>query len=291
MLKKTMGALLVVFLVFGSSGCTTLKTPEDSISLEPVSPISQTQSTTLTQSNETYRETSSNNLSMLKGVQEAQAVPILYYHSVRQENGNELRMPPKQFEAQMAYLQDEGYQSVSLEQLYKTSYEGGTLPARPIVITFDDGYEDNYTTAFPILTKYGFTATIFMVTSYINGKGFLSWLQLKDLVANGWEIEGHTATHPYLIKADSSTVFSELNLSKELLEKELGHPVNFFAYPYGELNASVVQALKDTGYFMAVTTERGWADVRGDIWRVHRIYCYASMGMNEFSRRLQNPDY
>ncbi|KGP76745.1 xylanase [Desulfosporosinus sp. Tol-M] len=279
--KKIIGALLFVFLVFGSSGCT-----------RPLSsPTAQTQLTTISSSNEISQDELSNNLSRPSSVQEAQAVPILYYHSVMQENENELRMPPEQFEAQMAYLQDKGYQSVSLEQLYQALYKGGTLPAKPFVITFDDGYADNYTTAFPILTKHGFTATIFMVTSYINGKGFMSSKQLKELVANGWEIEGHTTNHPYLTKIDSPTLLSELNSSKEQLEKELGQPVNFFAYPYGDLNANVVQALKESGYRMALTTERGWADVKADAWHVRRVYCYASMGMDEFSRRMQNPNY
>ncbi|HUS87780.1 MAG TPA: polysaccharide deacetylase family protein, partial [Desulfosporosinus sp.] len=236
--KKIIGAFLFVFLVlvFGSSGCTG-----------PLSsPTSQTQLTTINPSKETYQD-ESNNLSRPSSVQEAQAVPILYYHSVMQENGNEVRMPPEQFEAQMDFLKDQGYQSVTLEQLYLAFYKGGGLPAKPFVITLDDGYEDNYSTAFPILKKHGFTATVFMVTSYINGEGFMSWPQLKELVANGWEIEGHTTSHPYLTKMDSPTVLSELHLSKELLEKELGRPVDFFAYPYGDLNANVVQALKDTG--------------------------------------------
>ena len=290
MQKKILGALLFVYLVFGS-GCTASNTSEDSIPLKLSSPTSQTQSTTINLSNETYQDKTENTLPRTSSVQEAQAVPILYYHSVMQENGNELRMPPEQFEAQMAYLQDKGYQSISLEQLYQALYKGGALPAKPFVITLDDGYLDNYTTAFPIITKHGFTATVFMVTSYINGEGFMSWHQLKELVTNRWEIEGHTTNHPYLTKIDPSSVLSELNRSKELLEKELGHPVNFFAYPYGDLNANVVQAVKDTRYLMAVTTERGWADVKVDAWHMHRIYCYASMGMNEFSRRMQNPNY
>lgn len=119
----------------------------------------------------------------------------------------------------------------------------------------------------------------------------MSWHQLQDLVASGWEIEGHTANHPYLTKVNTATLLSELNSSKELLEKELGQSADFFAYPYGELNDNVVQALKDTGYLMAVTTERGWADVKEDAWRLQRIYCYASMGMNEFTRRMQNSNY
>lgn len=310
MQKKIIGALLFVLLVIGSSGCSSLKTTEDSGSLKLSSPNSQTQSAMIN-ANETDQEESSNDLPKQSSMPEAQvvpqvqavsqtvpqvqavsqAVPILYYHSVMQEKGNELRMPPEQFEAQMAYLQDQGYQSISLEQLYQASYKGGVLPAKPVIITFDDGYVDNYSTAYPIVTKHGFTATVFMVTSYINGEGFMSWHQLKELVANGWEIEGHTVNHPYLTKMDPLTVLSELHSSKELLEKELGHPVNFFAYPYGDLNANVVQAVKDTGYLMSVTTERGWADVKADAWNVQRIYCYATMGMKEFSRRMQNPNY
>ncbi|HZK84650.1 MAG TPA: polysaccharide deacetylase family protein [Desulfosporosinus sp.] len=278
-IMKIFGVLLSVCLIFGSSGCIPIKTPEV---------------TTVNPAQETYKDVTLPNLSdrsSVRVVQETPAVPILYYHSVMQENGNELRMPPKQFEAQMAYLKDRGYRSISLEQLYQATYKGGVLPSRPFVITFDDGYVDNFTTAFPILAQHGFTATIFMVTSYINGAGYLSWGQLSELVANGWEIEGHTAKHPYLTKLDPNTLLSELTLPKELLERELGQPVDFFAYPYGDLNEDVIQALKDTGYLMALTTERGWANSKTDEWHLQRIYCYASMGMNEFTRRLQNPNY
>ncbi|MDP4161033.1 MAG: polysaccharide deacetylase family protein, partial [Bacillota bacterium] len=91
------------------------------------------------------------------------AVPILYYHSVKLEAGNELRMPPDQFEEQMTYLKDNGFESITLEQFYQAQNFGGALPKKPFVITFDDGYADNYTTAFPILKKHGFTAGVFMV--------------------------------------------------------------------------------------------------------------------------------
>ncbi|TGE37875.1 polysaccharide deacetylase family protein [Desulfosporosinus fructosivorans] len=285
--KKILGALLLILLLFGSSGCTR---PQASPTPQ-ATPIPQTQSTMITPSNDTYQAELLNNPPKPLNASENQAVPILYYHSVMQENGNELRMPPKEFDNQMAYLKNKGFQSISLDQLYQATYNGGALPIKPFVITFDDGYLDNYTTAFPILAKYEFTATVFMVTSYINGEGYMSWHQLKELVANGWEIEGHTTSHPYLTRINYSTLLSELNSSKELLEKELGRPANFFAYPYGDLNDNVVQSLKNTGYMMAVTTERGWADVKADAWRVQRIYCFASMGMNEFTRRMQNPKY
>ena len=299
--KRINRALFFLFLVFGwtlvVSGCANDKpsiiTQGDSLPLTSAAPTSQIPLAIINPS-ETSSESSSNPPSS-SGVQkaqtQAQAVPILYYHSVMREVGNEVRMPPDQFEDQMAYLQDKGYQSISLDQFYQAEYFGETLPAKPIMITFDDGYADNYTTAFPILKKYGFTATIFMVSSYIDGEGFMTWPQLKELAANGWQIEGHTANHTDLTKLDSKTVLSELKSSKELLEKGLGQPVDFFAYPYGDFNAGVVLAVKNTGYVMAFTTERGWADHNADAWHVHRVYCYAFMGMTEFSRRLQNPNY
>jgi len=293
--KKIIGAFLFVFLVLGSSGCTRpLSSPTSQIQITTVNPssgVNQPESSNDLSMPLSELSSTSSDVSTSSNLQELQAVPILYYHSVMQEAGNELRMPPEEFEAQMAFLQDKGYQSVSLAQLYQATYKGGTLPEKPFVITFDDGYVDNYTTAFSILEKYGFTATVFMVTSYINGKGFLSWDQLKELVAKGWEIQSHTTSHPYLTKVDSSTVINELQLSKELLEKGLGRPVNYFAYPFGDFNPTVIQALKDTGYWMAVTTERGWANVSADAWQVQRVYCYASMGMDEFSRRMQKPNY
>ena len=285
MLKKIIGTLGLIFilqmLVLGISGCENEKE-------RVLNSNSQTQSA-LINSGETLNKTS--NATKLPVVQRPQAVPVLYYHSVMLEEGNEVRMPPDQFEAQMAYMRDKGYESVTLDQLYLAYNNGEGLPAKPFVVTFDDGYVDNYTTAFPILKKYGFVATVFMVTSYINGEGFMSWSQLKELISSGWEIEGHTVNHPYLSQIDKTAVFKELKSSKELLEKGLGQPIDFFAYPYGDVNADVAMAVKDSGYLMAFTTERGWADINLDQWHLQRVYCFANMGLNEFSRRLHNPNY
>jgi len=283
--KKFIETLCFIFLiqvlVLGISGCGQEKAS---------SPTSQTQADVIKPSLPS-NEPSNTNTSSSSGIQKPLEVPVLYYHSVMLEKGNEVRMPPVQLEAQMTYMRDRGYESVTLDQLYQAFYKGGVLPAKPFIITFDDGYVDNYEVAFPILKKHGFTATVFMVSSYINGEGFLSWTQLKELLANGWEIEGHTVNHPYLTQRDKATLLNELKSSKELMEKELGQPVSYFAYPYGDLNGDVVQAVKDTGYLMAFTTDRGWADLNLDEWHLQRVYCFADMGMNEFSRRLQDPKY
>lgn len=222
----------------------------------------------------------------------SQAIPVLYYHSILNEPGNELRIPPDQFESQMSYLSHNGYQVVSLAQLFQFYYALGTLPEKPVVITFDDGYEDNYTNAYPILKKYGYTATVFAVISYIDGKGFMSWNQLQELTDNGWQIEGHTISHPHLLKDKLSVAELDLELkeARDTLEKRLGRPVRFFAYPFGDYNADIIQKVEEAGYRMAFTTQRGWAN-SADPLLVPRIYCYANMGLGEFARRLQNPQY
>lgn len=294
--KRIFRTLILISFILGIFGCSgestksALNMPQQMDSLEISQQPSQ-QSKEIHGSDSYPSQSVPNSTTNSSILSETQAVRILYYHSVMLEDGNEVRMPPDQFEAQMVYLKEHGFQSISLEQLYQAFYLGGSLPAKPFVITFDDGYVDNYSTAFPILKKHGFTATVFMVSDYIDGEGFLSWPQLKELAANGWEIEGHTATHPDLTKSDHRTLLLELKNSKDMIEKGLGKRVDFLAYPYGAYNFVVKQAVRDAGYLMALTTERGWATLNMDALQIKRIYCFANMGQNEFSQRIQNPNY
>ncbi|SPF47584.1 Putative xylanase/chitin deacetylase (fragment) [Candidatus Desulfosporosinus infrequens] len=191
----------------------------------------------------------------------------------------------------MSYLKSNGFTCISLEQLYDSGYLRSKFPSKPIVITLDDGYDDNYTTAYPILKKYGFTASVFMISSYINGDKFMSLAQLKELSNSGWEIEDHTVNHVSLTTVDSNTVINEITKSKEDLEKEIGKPVDFIAYPDGTYNDNIMNLTRNAGYKIAVTTERGYANDSTDPMRIHRVYCYANMGITEFSKRVNNPNY
>lgn len=219
------------------------------------------------------------------------AVPVLYYHSVMVQAGNPLRMPPAQFEEQMSYLASHGYHNITPQQLEQFLTGQGLLPAKPFMITFDDGYTDNYTNALPILQRYKFAALVFMVSSYVDGSGYLSSSQLKGLVAAGWSIGGHTVTHVDLTKLDPSAQEKELRDSQAFLEKITGQPVQYFAYPFGAYNARIIEVLKQDGYRLAFTTERGWAQRGSNPFLIHRVYCYANMGLQEFKRRLENPHY
>ncbi len=217
-------------------------------------------------------------------------IPILYYHSIDYEEGNELRVPPEEFEAHMEHLSQNGYESVTLDDLYQYFYAGKDLPEKAFVLTFDDGYEDNYIHAFPIAEKYGYSGTVFIVTEWIGGKGYLNRQQLLEMNQAGWQIESHTVTHPYLDSISTEQIKEELLTSKEVLEELLGKPKVAFAYPYGVYDSSIIELCRETGYKMGLTIDRGWAGPE-DPFRMKRVYCYAQMGLDEFRRRVENANY
>lgn len=296
--------LLFITLLLGLSipliGCSSLSTGLTNKST-PTTGVTATAETTTIPDKGTTSSSTSQNVSELQKTTEAPSIskevnrdisiPILYYHSIKSVPNNELCMPPDQFEKQIAYLSQHGYHSVSLTQLYDFFYSNGHLPEKPILITFDDGYKDNYTAAFPILKKYGYTATVFVITSNVGHSNNMSWDQLEDLVHNGWLVESHTVSHYDLTKLDASKLAQELNDSKNSLEKQLGTTVDFFAYPSGQFNEKVEKAVKNAGYLMAFTTQRGWANRAMNPLLIHRVYCFASMGIAEFGQRVQNPKY
>ncbi|KLU58716.1 poly-beta-1,6-N-acetyl-D-glucosamine N-deacetylase precursor [Peptococcaceae bacterium CEB3] len=260
-------------------------------SAQAVSGPKQTQDKTAAKGGPKGPETAVSPSAPVAGDPSVKAVPVLYYHSVLVQAGNPLRMPPAQFEEQMAYLASHGYHDITPQQLEEFLHGQGLLPSKPFMITFDDGYTDNYTNAMPILRKYGFTALVFMVSSYVDGTGYLSSRQLQGLVAAGWSIGGHTVHHLDLTKLAPAEQAKELEDSKKFLEKITGQPVLYFAYPYGGYDREVIGQLQKAGYQLAFTTERGWAARGSDPFLIHRVYCYADMGMKEFKRRLENPNY
>lgn len=126
---------------------------------------------------------------------------------------------------------------------------GGHLPPNPVILSFDDGWEDQFTYAFPVLRKYGFTATFFIVTNYVGRRDFLSWNQIRNLASAGMTIGSHSCTHPFLSRiVDHSVLESEISGCKRTIELHLGKPIEEFAYPYGAFNQSVIQLVEKAGY-------------------------------------------
>lgn len=233
------------------------------------------------------REFTGNNLKY-----NSESIPILYYHSIDYEKGNELRVPKEKFREQMKYLKDNGYTTLTLNELYNFLAYNKPVPNKSVVITLDDGYKDNYENAFPILKEFGFKATVFMITSSINNeKDFLTSSELKQMDSYGMDIESHTVNHDKLDRLTYEKQIQTLKDSKEFLEKLLNKKVKYIAYPYGKWNQSAINALKAEGYSMAFTTVGGWANKDQGIYTLHRVYVSERYGINEFKRRLINSNY
>jgi peptidoglycan/xylan/chitin deacetylase (PgdA/CDA1 family) len=170
--------------------------------------------------------------------------PILLYHHVAKSDTNSpYYVPPEEFRAQMQALKDWGYTPIPVTLLVKAINFGADLPARPVVISFDDGDASVYSAAFPIMKEFGFTGTNYIVVNYVNQEGFMSVDQLKELAAAGWETGSHSMTHADLTQ--SKRVEWEVVQSRHSLEKLLGVPVETFAYPYGLKNAFTLDLVKD----------------------------------------------
>ncbi|WPC41997.1 polysaccharide deacetylase family protein [Clostridium sp. JS66] len=220
------------------------------------------------------------------------SVPVIMYHSIDYEAGNELRVPKEKFREQMKYLKDNGYTTLTLGELYNFMSNNKPVPEKSVVLTFDDGYKDNYENAYPVLKEFGFKATVFIITNCIDkDKGFLTSAQLKEMQHNGIDIESHTLNHDKLNELPYDKQLETLKGSKEFLEKLLNKKVKYIGYPYGKCNNDTVKAAKDAGYVMAFTTESGWSNKNQGIYTLNRVYISANHDMKEFERRISNLNY
>ncbi|MCL5795796.1 MAG: polysaccharide deacetylase family protein [Patescibacteria group bacterium] len=200
-------------------------------------------------------------------------VPILMYHYIRDFNdpndeiGTNLSVSPATFDKQLKWLSDNGYQSVNPDYLL-TPY---TLPLKPIILTFDDGYTDAYTNAFPILKKYGFTATFYIITSSVGKNEYMSWTQIQELLKSKMNIGSHSQNHPNLANSSDAQLITELKESKNIIEEKIGQTISDFCYPAGKYDERVIKILKENNYKTAVTTKNGVANQNSDLFTLPRI--------------------
>lgn len=220
-------------------------------------------------------------------------IPVLYYHSIGVEKGNELRVPPEKFREQMKFLKDNNYTTLTLDEAYAFFDQNKPVPEKSVVITLDDGYEDNYTNAYPILKEFGLKATIFVVTGWVDNKDlpYLTSAQLKELDKNGIDIEAHTANHDDLSKLSYEKQLETLKNSKQYLENLLNKKVTYIAYPFGKWNKDTLRAAKDAGFNMAFTIAGRWSDKTDGIYTLDRVYIGASFPLSQFKNRITNPNY
>jgi peptidoglycan/xylan/chitin deacetylase (PgdA/CDA1 family) len=170
-----------------------------------------------------------------------------------------LSTTPAEFESHLAFLRAEGYTSIDLYHLLDALTWGRPLPSRPIIITFDDGYRDNYDNAFPLLLEYGFTATFFVLTEPIDAgsERYLTWRQVEQMAAAGMGFEPHTKNHPDLRQKSKAFLVWEILGCAQTLEARLGRYPRFLAYPSGVYDDRVIEFLHEIHFWGAVTTRFG----------------------------------
>jgi peptidoglycan/xylan/chitin deacetylase (PgdA/CDA1 family) len=191
-------------------------------------------------------------------------VPIVIYHSVRpyikgeSAEQNRYDVTPELFTKQVQYLKNNGYTTISFEMLANYFDEGKTLPIKPIILSFDDSWKNQYTYAFPLLKKEKMTGTFFVFTNSLNRGNHLRWDDVREMQKAGMEIGSHTKFHPYLdnIK-DPVTLEKEISGSKNILEESLGTTTIAFAYPFGEHATTTVNEVKRAGYRTARAIRSG----------------------------------
>jgi peptidoglycan/xylan/chitin deacetylase (PgdA/CDA1 family) len=199
-------------------------------------------------------------------------VPILMYHGITEGEDSSMYVSPDNFERQMAFLKKQGYSVISLDELVSAIKLGEKPEAKTVVITFDDGYTDNYLNAFPVLDKHGFPATIFIVTGYMGSPGYLTWDQVRIMMAHGIDFGSHTMNNSYLpSEKETASLWKEISGSKRDIETATGKSPAYFAYPIGGFNEKVKSAVKMAGYKGACTTNRGPDRYNRDVYALKRV--------------------
>ncbi len=179
-------------------------------------------------------------------------IPILIYHSVvpyypdMTQEVKRFSVEPAMFERQMQYLQDHDYRVVSFDDYLRLPEK---LLSKSVILTFDDGWENQYKYAFPILRQFHFPATFFVFTNAIDHEHYLSWPEIKEMSSAGMTIGNHTKSHPYLFRiTDQDVLRAEIMESRKILEDNLGKPIDIFAYPFGRYSKEIIDFLASHGF-------------------------------------------
>jgi peptidoglycan/xylan/chitin deacetylase (PgdA/CDA1 family) len=226
----------------------------------------------------------------LSGLGRTPGIPILMYHGVRNEIGArhpyyETNISPAVFEYHLQFLRQQGYVSVGLSDVLGRMKAG--QHDKVVAITFDDGYHDFHSQAFPLLRKYGFNATLYVPSAWVGKKKigvspeqFMTWREIREVSQYGVEIGSHTATHPDLYRVDPQTLEDEIKLSKHAIEDNIGQPVRSFAYPFAFPEQDRDFACRIAGLLEEVDYQNGVCTVVGRAGKGHNRFLLPRLPVN-----------
>lgn len=231
-------------------------------------------------------------------------IPVIMYHRVirdKSEGGvHGIYVTESQFEKHLKYLKQKGFETITFKDLLNNKYKDRfNRGKKQIILTFDDGYTDNYNYAFPLLKKYGFKCVIYLLSHLNYNKwdvevkenpehkfDLMDMSMIKEMEEYGIEFGGHTKTHPKLATLPIEIAQEEILTSKKVLEEKLGHALISFAYPYGNLNEDVKKIVKNSGYNFAVATDSGDISFSEDLFQIRRIGIFSTNNFFTFKRKV-----
>ncbi|WP_030907815.1 polysaccharide deacetylase family protein [Streptomyces sp. NRRL F-5126] len=225
-------------------------------------------------------------------------VPILMYHAIARTPSpatRALSVAPEAFAAQMALLRERGRTPLTTAALGEAWRRGGALPPRPVLITFDDGYEGVHRHALPVLAAHGFTATVFVSTGWLrDGRGagsgapgtMLDWDQVRELASAGLEIGGHSHTHPQLDQLGERRLRTEIERCRTITAEETGTPPVSFAYPFGYSDRRVRRAVREAGFAQSLAVRNAQAVREQGPYALARLTVRRRTGIEEFGRLI-----
>jgi len=232
-------------------------------------------------------------------------IPVLNYHRIVPDKDIELCkkesyvVSESAFRDQMRFVHENGFMTIDLDDFLYYKANRAELPQRPLIITFDDGYENNYQYAYPVLKEYGFKAVIYSVADptapffkeFEIPERLLSPEQMKEMSEHGISIQGHTTTHPHLKELSDDEIRRELQECKERLEAITGKPVVHMAIPYGSYDNRLFTIARQVGYKTLEIPGRGTVNLDSDPYHLGRMAVHSGTSMDEFEKMLFSPTY
>jgi peptidoglycan/xylan/chitin deacetylase (PgdA/CDA1 family) len=221
--------------------------------------------------------------------------PILMYHYISEPPANadiyrkDLSVSPQQFESHLRYLKENGYQVITLDDLLGSLTSGKPLPPKPVILTFDDGYVDNYTNAFPLLQKYGMVGHFFIITDFVNEKRteYMTWLQIEAMSAAGQRFGSHSRDHPDLKGKPVDYLVWQALGGMEAIQKHLGYHPRWISYPSGSYDAQTIAVYKSANYWGGLSTEQGATHTLDRIFDLKRVRVRGSHTASDLAMLLE----